>query len=208
MRLIKITTLFFDVGGVLLTNGWDRSFRQEAARRFGLNSEEFEERHDLVVHDFETARLTINEYLDRTVFYDAHPFSKDEFKSFMFSFSQPHPEAFALVRTLSTSHQYLLATINNESLELNNYRIEKFGLRKYFTAFFSSCYLGYKKPDKEIYQLALSITQRPPAECLFIDDRPLNTECAALLGMNVIRYERLQQLIQELRNFGIHVPDG
>lgn len=203
--MIEITTLFFDVGGVLLTNGWESSFRQEAARKFGLNWGEFEERHDLVVHDFETGRLTLDEYLDRSVFYNSPSFSKDEFISYMFSFSKPNIETLAIIESLSSSPHYLIATINNESLELNNYRIEHFGLRKYFKAFFSSCYLGFKKPEKEIYQLALSITQRRAEECLFIDDRPLNTECAGLLGMNVIRFQNAVQLKDDLRQYGIDV---
>lgn len=205
MQLTEITTLFFDVGGVLLTNGWEQSARQEAAQKFGLNWEGFQERHDLVVHEFETGRLTLDEYLDRSVFYNSQSFSRDEFKSLMFSFSKPNSEAIAIVEAISSSHQYFLATINNESRELNNYRIEQFGLHKYFNAFFSSCYLGFKKPEKEIYQLALSITQRRSEECLFIDDRALNTECAGLLGMNFIQYHNPQQLTQELQEFGIHV---
>ena len=201
--MAEITALFWDVGGVLLTNGWDKTSRREAAERFGLDWEEFEDRHQDVVTAFETGRLSLEEYLKRTVFYRFRPFSTDEFKKFMFAKSRPHPEALGIVAELASAGGYLLATLNNEPLELNLYRIQQFGLRKYFTAFFSSCFLGVNKPDEAIYRRALQITQRAPEECLFIDDRSLNLECARQCGMRTILYQSPAQLRHELREAGV-----
>ena len=184
--MAEITTLYWDVGGVLLTNGWDRAARRRAAEQFHLGWEEFEDRHELVVTDFEEGRLTLDEYLQRTVFCRSRAFSKDDFRVSIFTQSQPLPEVLALVEQLANSGKYLMATLNNESLELNLYRIEQFRLRDYFDAFFSSCFLGVKKPERRIYRLASQITQRALEECLFIDDRALNLECAELLGMRTV----------------------
>lgn len=198
-----IRALFWDIGGVLLTNGWDRRSRRAAAERFGLDWEDFQDRHELISADFETGRLSLDEYLKRTIFYRPREFTPDEVKAFMFAQSQPHPEALAVAEALARSGRYLMATFNNESLELNEFRIERFGLRRLFSAFFSSCYLGVHKPEERIYRMALQITQRPPRECLFIDDRELNLECAAQLGMNVLHYEGPKSLSEELAEYGI-----
>ena len=206
--MAEITTLFWDVGGVLLTNGWDREARRRAAEQFHLDWEEFEDRHDLVVADFEKGLLTLDEYLRRTVFHRSRAFSQDDFKTSIFTQSQPLPEVLALVERLASSGKYLMATLNNESLELNLYRIEQFRLRDYFVAFFSSCFLGVKKPERGIYRLASQITQRALEECLFIDDRALNLECAQLLGMRTVHYQNPAQLRRELQEHGIDVNSG
>jgi putative hydrolase of the HAD superfamily len=199
----EIRALFWDIGGVLLTNGWDRRSRRAAAERFGLDWEEFQDRHELINADFETGRLSLDDYLKRTIFYRPREFSPDEVKEFMFAQSQPHAEVRAVAEALARSGRYLMATLNNESLELNEFRIERFGLRNLFSIFFSSCYLGVHKPDETIYRMALQITQRPPYECLFIDDRELNLECAAQLGMNVLHYEDPASLCDQLAEYGI-----
>ncbi len=206
--MAEITTLFWDVGGVLLTNGWDREARRRAAEQFHLDWEEFEDRHDLVVADFEKGLLTLDEYLRRTVFYRSRAFSQDDFKTSIFTQSQPLPEVLALVERLASSGKYLMAALNNESLELNLYRIEQFRLRDYFVAFFSSCFLGVKKPERGIYRLASQITRRALEECLFIDDRALNLECAQLLGMRTVHYQNPAQLRRELQEHGIDVNSG
>ena len=149
------TALFFDVGGVILSNGWDRGARRSAIEKFGLDEEEFASRHEMVVDAFETGQITLDEYLRRTVFYRRRPFTRDEFESFLYSQSREHPEALAVVRRLNASKRWLVATLNNESCELNEHRIKKFKLRELFSIFFTSCYLGVRKPDEKIYQLAL-----------------------------------------------------
>jgi putative hydrolase of the HAD superfamily len=202
-RVANVTALFWDVGGVLLTNAWDRGSRRKATQKFGLDWDEFEDRHELVVNAFETGKTTLQEYLQRTVFYRPRAFSPADFQAFMFSESQPLGESIALLGRVATGGRYLVATVNNESLELNEYRIRQYQLRQYFSAFFSSCYLGVRKPDAAIYQLALSITQRAPAECVMIDDRPLNLECAKELGISTIAFTNAKQLEEDLARLGV-----
>ena len=201
--MATITSLFFDIGGVLLTNGWDRNTRRQAAERFHLDWDTLEERHELVVAGFETGRFTLDDYLDRTVLHDPRPFSRDEFKAYMFAQSQPDPEALAVAADLAATRRYLMGTLNNEARELNAYRIENFHLREYFTFFFSSCYLGLRKPDPRIYRLALDLTLRAGEECLFVDDRPMNVDAARKAGMSTIRFENAAQLRRELAGYGV-----
>ncbi len=201
--MAEIRGLFWDVGGILLTNGWDRAARRLAMETFALDLEEFEDRHEQVDTAFELGQLELDGYLDRTVFYRSRPFTKQAFKEFMFTQSAPYPEALAVVDRLARSERYLLATLNNESLDLNLYRIDRFGLRRYFAMFFSSCFLGVKKPDHTIFRLALQLTQLAPKEAVFIDDRALNLECARSYGMHTIHYQHAAQLQDELRNLDV-----
>jgi putative hydrolase of the HAD superfamily len=201
--MTKITAIFWDVGGVLLTNGWDRGARRKLLETFKLEGEDFEERHEAIVAAFETGKLSLDQYLEQTIFWRKRDFSKEDVKSFIFAQSQPYPEGLAIVERLARAQKYLLATLNNESLELNRYRVERFGLRKHFTVFLTSCFLGVRKPDQEIYKLALGITQRAPEESAFVDDRRLNVECAARVGMRAIQYKNPTQLQADLTSLGV-----
>jgi putative hydrolase of the HAD superfamily len=199
----KISAVFSDVGGVLLTNGWDRSARDKLVEQFGLEGEDFEDRHQRVGAGLDTGQLEIDPYLDRTIFYRPRSFPKQAVREFMFAQSKAIPGSLALVARLAQTRQVLLATLNNESRELNLYRIEKFGLRNYFAVFFSSCFLGVQKPDPQIYRLALDLSQRAPEECVFIDDRPVNLECARQLGIHTIQFLNAAQLEGDLRSLGV-----
>ncbi len=201
----KVTAFFFDIGGVILTNGWDRAARREAAVKFSLDAEDFEERHDLANPGFEVGHATLDQYLERTIFYCKRAFSPDEFKEFMFSRSSELPDARALVDALAASGRYLTATINNEGAEINEYRIERFALRRTFASFFSSCYVGLRKPNAPIFELALKVTQRAPEDCIFVDDRAINVECAQRVGMDAIVFKDARQLARELGVRGIEV---
>ena len=194
----EIRAIFWDVGGVLLTNAWDHTQRMDALEHFHLDVEEFQSRHEMVVSSFERGKITLDEYLDRTVFYRSRPFTRDEFRDFMFSLSQPMPEVLALARSLADSGKYFMGTINNESRELNLYRIEKFGFREIFRLFVSSCFVGLRKPESGIYRLAIELTQINPEECCFIDDRALNLEIAEKMGMHTIQMQTPEQLREEL----------
>ena len=205
--MAEIKALFWDNGGVILTNGWDRSSRLNAVEKFRLDWADFEDRHELMLNAFECGQVTLDEYLRRTVFYRERPFTMEEFKEFMLEQSKPFPEAIGFLGKLARTRRQMLAALNNESLEINEYRIHKFQLRDYFEAFFSSCYLGVRKPEAGIYQLALKITQCEPAECILIDDRGLNLECARELGMHTIQFQNVAQLREDLGTFGI-TPDG
>jgi putative hydrolase of the HAD superfamily len=200
-----VTALFWDVGGVILSNGWDRAARAEASKKFGLDWEEFQDRHELASPAFETGQITLDTYLQRTVFYRKRAFTRDEFITFIFEQSQELPESRAVLSGLARTGKYLLATINNEPLELNVRRIEQFNLRQEFEAFFSSCFVRIRKPDEAIYRLALEVTQRRAEECLFIDDRALNLECARQLGMRTIHFQSAAQLRQDLQANGVIV---
>lgn len=201
--MAAITTIFCDIGGVLLTDGWGHASRRLAAEKFQLDWEEFRHRHEYVGHAIETDQLSLEEYLDRVIFYRPRPFSREEFKTFMFAQSQPHEDVIAVIKQIADSRKYQMATLNNEILELNVYRITKFGLRQYFPIFLSSCFLRMRKPDEAIYRAALRITQRAPQECLFIDDREENLECPRVLGINTIHYQNLDQLRTELQENGV-----
>jgi len=176
--LTEITTLFWDIGGVILTNGWDRGSRRDATTAFQLDWEEFEDRHDLSFPAFDAGQITLNEYLDRTLFYRTRPF---------------------------TTERYFIGAINNEPLELNEYRIQAFHLRRDFLVFFSSCYVHSRKPEEHIFRVALEVTQRKAEECVFIDDRPLNLESPRRLGMNAIHYQNPEQLCSDLAKLNIKV---
>ena len=199
---MEISAVFFDVGGVLLTNGWDRHGRRQVIDQFGLDWEEFRDRHDFVAEYFETGRMTLDEYLHRTVFYRERPFAQTDFESAMKAASEELPGSLDVVRELH-DRGIFLATLNNESRELNEHRIAEFGLRSLFNVFLSSCYLGVKKPDAPIYRMALELTQRSTGEVLFVDDRDLNIECAIDVGMHGIHFDSPEQLRQELVEHGL-----
>lgn len=198
-----IRAIFWDVGGVLLTNAWDRTERAEALEHFQLDPEEFHARHEMVVSSFERGKITLDEYLDRTVLYRERPFTREMFRDYMFSLSKPFPDVLEFARALAESGKYFMGTLNNESRELNYYRIEKFGLRMIFRLFISSCFVGFRKPERDIYRLALEITQVPAERCCFIDDRALNLECAAKLGMHTIQMQTLEQLQGDLAKLSV-----
>jgi putative hydrolase of the HAD superfamily len=205
----EIRALFWDIGGVLLTNAWDRTERTKAFEQFKLDPDEFHSRHEMVVSSFERGKITLDEYLDQTVFYSPRPFTRDAFRQFMFGLSQPLPDnRLPLARALAGSGKYFMATINNESRELNLHRIEKFGLRAIFQVFFSSCFIGLRKPERDIYRIAIETTQFPAAECCFLDDRAINLEGAAQLGMHTVEVQSLEQMKAELAKLGVTADRG
>lgn len=203
--MAKISAILWDVGGVLLSNAWDRAQRRRALQHFGLDEVEFEDRHEMLVSSFERGKITLEDYLQRTVFYRPRSFTAEDFRNFMFSLSQPCQDTLELAKSLARSCDYLMVTVNNESTELNLYRIKSFGLRNIFDVFVSSCFVGLRKPEDGIYRLALDITQRPAEECCFVDDRPLNLDAASRFGMHTIRVESTPQLRQELQKLGVRV---
>ena len=199
-----ISTILWDVGGVLLTNAWDRQQRDVVLARFGLDRTDFELRHAEVAESWERDEVSVDEYLRRTVFFQACPFSPSDFVDAVRAESAVLSDtALRIVRQLAASEEYVLATVNNESRAMNEYRLAKFGLSEIFSAFFTSCYLGVRKPDPRIYQIALDVLQRDPEDVVFVDDRPENVVAAASLGIHAIRYEGSAQLAAELTRLGI-----
>jgi putative hydrolase of the HAD superfamily len=201
----NISAVFSDVGGVLLTNGLDHGQRARLVEKFGLDGGDFEGRHQMLSAALDAGQITLDLYLDRTIFCRPRTFTKQEVRDFIYAQSEALPLSLALIARIADAGNVFLATLNNESRELNLHRIEKFGLRKYFSAFFSSCYLGVSKPHAEIYRLALDISQRQPEECVFIDDRPLNLEGARHLGLHTIQFLHAQQLENDLRHLGLEI---
>lgn len=204
-----ISTILFDVGGVLLTNGWDRQQRDPIVARYGLDVADFERRHAEVDAAWEKDEITADEYLRKTVFTTARNFTPAEFLDAMRAQSQVLADsAIGILGELAASERYVLATVNNECRVLNEYRLAKFGLIDRFDAFFSSCYLGLRKPDRKIYQMALDVLERDPEETIFIDDRPENAEAAAGLGIHAIRYTGSELLREELAKLGVDLGEG
>ena len=199
----NVSALFWDIGGVVLSNGWDERARAEAAKRFALDPIDYEQRHKRAEAELETGCITLETYLDQTIFFRERLFTREEFKEFMFGQSVEKKDTRAVLDELTGSRRYFMATLNNESLELNSYRIRKFALPRNFIAFFTSCYLRVRKPDPRIYRMALGIAQRAPEECVFIDDRPANLEPAKALGMHTILFESAEQLRASLDETGI-----
>ncbi|MBI2815956.1 MAG: HAD family phosphatase [Acidobacteria bacterium] len=197
------TALFCDIGGVFLSNAWDRNSRAQAVQTFALERVAFDRLHNTVISAFETGQMSLDEYLDRTVFYKPRAFTKDEFKQFIYAQSRPCEEALELLASLAAKKQYVIGAINNESRDLNRYRIDRFDLYKYFAVFFSSCYLGVRKPDERIYHLALEMTGRFPGESVFIDDREENVRGARGVGMHAVQYKDGAQLRTELQRLGV-----
>ena len=201
----QISAIFWDVGGVLLTNAWDRAQRERALEQFKLDQEEFSDRHEMVVSSLERGKISFDDYLNRTIFYRPRPFAREVFKDYVFSLSQPHREVLALAEELAKSGKYFMGTINNESRELNLYRIQTFGLREIFSTFVSSCFVGLRKPEEGIYRMALEITQKSAQDCCFIDDRALNLEYARQMGMHTIEMQDVEQLRRELRKLEVEI---
>jgi putative hydrolase of the HAD superfamily len=199
----ELSLLLWDVGGVVLSNGWDHAARQAAAAQFQLDPVEFERRHQTVDAAFETGRLDWSAYLTATVFYEPRSFTPEAFRQYMCGRSTGNDRALAAARSLRREGKYVMATLNNESRELNEYRIRTFGLADVFHAFFTSCYTGHRKPELAAYRYALEITQHSPAETLFLDDRPENIAAAASLGLHTLEVRDPGRLPEELALAGV-----
>lgn len=199
--MTEIRHIFFDIGGVLGSNGWDHEQRERAVERFDLKAEDFEWRHKEVIGEWEEGRITIDEYLEIAVFHTPRKFSREEFIEFMYSQSIPDEATISIARQLSRQAGYTLMTLNNEAEELNRHRIEKFGISQIFEAFLSSCWLGVRKPLRRFYNRGLGIAHADAATSLFIDDRQQNLISAGTLGMNVILFRSASQLRSDLERF-------
>lgn len=183
---LPITTLFVDIGGVLLTNGWGHQSRKLAADTFSLDLAELEARHHLTFDTYETGKLTLESYLSRVVFYEPRWFTPDHFREFMFAQSKPYPNMIALIRQLKETYQLKIAVVSNEGRELNAHRIQTFGLNKFVDFFISSSFVHFRKPDADIFRVALDIAQVPAHQVLYIDDQPLFVSVAEGLGIQGI----------------------
>lgn len=200
-----ITTLFLDIGGVLLTNGWDRKARRLAVETFQLDALETEERHHLTFDTYEVGKLTLDEYLNRVVFYEDRSFTREEFRDFMFAQSAPYPEMIALVRRLKEKYKLKVAIVNNEGRELNTHRIHYFGIAPFVDFFISSCFVHYRKPDADIYRIALDIAQVSAEEVVYLEDRSMFVDVANGLGINGICHQAYDTTVAALERLGLRL---
>lgn len=198
-----ITTLFLDIGGVLLTNGWDRGMRILASEKFGLDYEEMNERHHLTFDTYEEGKLSLDEYLNRVVFYQERSFSRDDFKTFMFAQSQPFPDMIELMRGLKNQYGLQVAAVSNEGRELTTYRVQQFRLGTFIDFFISSCFVHYRKPDADLYHIALDIAQVSPQRVVYIDDRAMFVEVAQGLGIKGIIHIDYEATRKALEGLGL-----
>jgi len=184
----RIEGLFIDLGGVMLTNGWDSDTRRAAAEKFGLDLAEMDSRHRMTFDTYEIGKLSLAEYLARAVFYQPRSFTSEEFTVWILEQSQPYPEMIRLVRELKTKYGLKVFVVSNEGRELTEYRIKKFALGSFVDAFVSSCFVHLRKPDNDIYRMALDLIQIPAERIAYLDDRILFVEVAAKFGLQSIRH--------------------
>jgi putative hydrolase of the HAD superfamily len=201
----SITTLFLDIGGVLLTNGWDHNIRTRAAEKFNLDYEEMNERHHLTFDTYEEGKLSLDKYLNRVIFYQKRSFSRDEFKAFLYAQSQPFPEMIELMRRLKTQYGLEVAAVSNEGRELTMYRVQQYNLGAVIDFFISSCFVHYRKPDEDIYRIALDIAQVRPERVVYIDDRAMFVEVAQSLGIRGIIHSAYETTRTALEGFGLSI---
>jgi len=199
---LPIKALFLDVGGVLLTNGWDRHMRKQAAEVFDLDYSEMDERHYLIFDLYEEGKLSLDEYLDRVVFYRDRPFSREEFRAFIFVQSQPHPEMINLVRGLKARYGLKVVVVSNEGRDLMVYRIRKFELGSFVDFFIASCFVHCRKPDVNIYRIALDTAHVPPEQVAYVEDRPMLVEVARSLGIQGIHHTSYESTRAALEALG------
>jgi putative hydrolase of the HAD superfamily len=198
-----VEALFLDIGGVLLTNGWDRRARQRACELFHLDFAEVDERHHLTFDIYEEGKLELDGYLERTIFYEPRPFSHEEFREFLFAQSQPYPEMIGLIRRLKERYRLKIAAVSNEGRELTVHRIEKFRLGEVVDFFIASCFVHFRKPDTDIFCIASDIAQVRPEFGVFIDDRAMFVEVARGLGFHGIHHTSLQDTCDHLAYYGL-----
>lgn len=202
--MFPFDAILFDVGGVLLTNGWDHRERAAAAARFELDAASFEARHMAVMDPWERGRISVDAYLDAAVFHEPRSFSREDFFAFVLNQSQILPDnALAVLAELVASKRCLVGALNNEARETNDYRFERFQLRRWFAVAFSSCYVGLRKPEPAIYRCAIDVLGTTPERILFIDDRPENAAGAAAVGMKSIVFQGESALRAELATLGV-----
>jgi len=198
-----VAALFLDIGGVMLTNGWDRRSRDAAAKRFNLDLAELSDRHRMTFDTYESGKLSLDEYLARVVFYETRSFTIGEFRQFMFDQSVAYPEMIAMVQELKAKYGLKIAVVNNEGRELNEHRIQKFGLNDFVDFFISSCFVHFRKPDADIWKVALDIAQVPLEQVVYIDDRAMFVQVAEGLGIQGIVHRQYEQTRAALAALGL-----
>lgn len=198
-----VTTLFTDIGGVLLTNGWDRHARRRAAETFALDFDEMNERHHLTFDTYEEGKLSLVQYLERVIFYKERTFSMERFRTFMFDQSRPFVPMIEFVREIKARYGLKVVAISNEGRELTEHRIATFGLDTFIDAFISSCFVHFRKPDEDIFRLALDTSQVPAEKSVYLDDRAMFVQVAAAMGIRGVHHRNLETTKSRLAELGL-----
>ena len=206
-KATAITCVFLDIGGVLLTDGWDHRARKRAATNFKLELAEMEARHHLTFDTHEEGKLTLEEYLGRVVFYQKRPFTRAQFRRFMFAQSKPYPEMIELVARLKVRHGLKIVVVSNEGRELNAYRIRKFKLDRFVDSFVSSCFVHVRKPDADIFRFALDIAQVPALQVVYIENTTMFVQVAEGLGIRSILHTDYTSTRAQLDSLGLTNSD-
>ena len=202
MEAAALKVLFFDIGGVLLTNGWGRDSRKLAAEQFGLDYDEVNEIHNFIFNVYEIGSIDLDEYLDTVIFNHPRDFTREDFKEFIFSRSQELPDTLAWLKQWKKDSGFRIISINNEGKELNDYRVKKFKLHEVFDAFVSSCEVNMRKPDPGIFKLAMGIAQVLPQQCVYFDDRIMFANAAQKLGIRSFQhtsFESTKKILEDLK---------
>jgi len=200
-----IVALFLDIGGVLLSNGWSRDLRKLAAEKFSLDYADMDERHHLTFDTYEEGKLSLDQYLNRVIFFKDRPFAREDFKAFMFAQSRPLPGMIEFFTQLKQKHHLKIAAVSNEGRELTIYRVKKFQLNGLIDFFISSCFVHFRKPDADIYRVALDCAQVPPEEVAYIDDRRMFVEVATGMGIQGIIHSGFDTTRQALKELGLDI---
>lgn len=198
----EIKTLFLDIGGVLITNGWDRFARQKAVKKFNLEPNELSDRHGIFFETYEAGKLSLNEYLANVIFYEPRNFTEEEFMNFMFQQSKAIKGSVEYFMAIKKKYKLNITALSNEGRELNKHRIKTFKLDELFNSFVSSCYVHLRKPDKDIFRLACDVSFTEPQHALFIDDRIIHVEIAGSLGIHALQFKNLSNIKKQMEFFG------
>ncbi|KAA8485574.1 putative hydrolase of the HAD superfamily [Arcticibacter tournemirensis] len=199
----NIKAIFTDIGGVLLTDGWNHESRREAALHFHIDPADMEERHHLTFETYEIGKISLEEYLNRIFFFQERPFSMDAFETFMYQQSQPYSQMIELIRRLKAEYHLKVGVISNEGRELSAYRIKQFGLDSFGDFFVSSGFVGLRKPDLAIFKLALDLAQVNPDQIVYLEDRPMFVEIAEKMGMHGICHTDEASTRRQLKSLGL-----
>jgi putative hydrolase of the HAD superfamily len=207
-KATAITSVFLDIGGVLLTNGWDHHARKRAATKFKLEWAEMEERHSLNFDTYEEGKLTLEEYLGRVVFYQKRPFTRAQFRRFMFAQSNSYPEMIELVAQLKVRYGLKIIVVSNEARELNSHRIRKFKLGNLVDCFVSSCFVHLRKPDPDIFRMALDMAQVRADQVAYVENTLMFVQVAGGLGIRSILHTDYGSTREKLASLGLSNDEG
>lgn len=199
----RFTVLYTDIGGVLGTNGWDTPLRRRLCANFNLDFDQIEARHHLMFDSYERGFLPLDDYL-RYVFFDSpRPFTIEDLREYTFNQSIAWPENIEFFKLVKQSNQLKMGLISNEGEGITEHRVGKFGLRQLADFMVISHCVHMRKPDHEIWRLALSLAQAGPQEAIYVDDREMFVNVAAELGFTAVHHISLENTRNCFRQLGL-----